>query len=114
MNQKWQWNSKDYEDEGSTLGRFFYKLFKGNHLLADTFTRGSIGLLIALSLISVPIMTHNWLIYLLCSLGIILTNGLISWRNLGSYTLFGKTLSWVETITWKLITLFGCLMIYLK
>ena len=104
----------DATDDGSTLGKFFYKLFKGNHLLSDMSVRGTIGMLIALSLISIPLIYQNWLTYILCSLGIILINALISWRNLGSYKLFGKTLSWVETITWTLITLFSCLVIYLR
>jgi hypothetical protein len=101
-------------DSGSAIGRFFYKLFKKNLLLANIFTRATIGLLIAISFISLPIIKHNWIIYSACSLGIILTNGLISFRNFGSYKLFGKELSWVETINWGLITLFGTLIIYLK
>jgi len=101
-------------DSGSFLGRFFYKLFKKNHLIADIMTRATIGLLIAVSFISIPIIKHNWLIYSVGSLGIILTNGLISFRNFGVYKLFGKELSWVETINWGLITLFGTLIIYLK
>lgn len=99
-------------DNGSALGRFFYNLFKQNHKLADIATRGTIGLMIALSTISVPIINKNWLIYGLCSLGIILTNALISWKGFGTYKLFGKELSWVETITWGLITLFATVIIY--
>jgi hypothetical protein len=101
-------------DSGSAIGRFFYKLFKKNHLVADIMTRATIGLLIAVSFISLPIIKHNWIIYSACSLGIILTNGLLSWRNLGGYKLFGKDLIWSETLTWGLITLFGTLIIYLK
>jgi len=102
----------DAGDEGSFLGRFFYKLFKQNHLVADIMTRATIGLLIAVSFISLPIIKHNWIIYFACSLGIILVNGLLSWRNLGGYKLFGKDLIWSETLTWGLITLFGTLIIY--
>lgn len=99
-------------DSGSSLGRFYYNLFKQNHKLADLFTRGTIGLLIALSLISIPIIKHNWLMYGLGSLGIILINALISWRNFDSYILFKKELSWVETINWGYITLLGTIIIY--
>lgn len=99
-------------DKGSTLGRFYYKLFKGNHLLANLATRGTIGKLIALSLISIPIIKGNWITYLLGSLGIVLINSLISWRNFGTYKLFNKELSWAETITWGLITLCGVMIIY--
>jgi hypothetical protein len=100
------------KDKGSALGRFYYKLFKGNHVLADIFTRGTVGVLIALSLISIPILKDNWIIYGVCSLGIILTNALLSWRNLGTFKLFGKELSWVEFATWGLITLFAVIIIY--
>jgi hypothetical protein len=99
-------------DNGSALGKFYYTLFKQNHSLADMFTRGTIGLIIGLSLVSIPIIKHNWLIYGLGSLGIILINALISWRNFGSYILFKKELSWVETINWGLITLLGTIIIY--
>jgi hypothetical protein len=102
------------KDKGSSLGRFFYKLFKGNHVLADIFTRGTIGGLIALSLISIPIIKGNWIIYGGCSLGIVLTNALLSWRNLGVYKLLNKELSWIETLTWGLITLFATLIIVIK
>jgi len=92
------------EDEGSKLGAFFYSLFHQNELLANIFTRGTIGLLIALSLISVPIIRKNWLVYILCSLGICMVNAFLSWRNFGTFKLFNKQLSWVEFITWGLIT----------
>jgi hypothetical protein len=101
----------DSTDKGSALGRFFYSIFNQNHLLANIFTRGIIGVLIALSLISTPIIKKNWLVYILCSLGICIVNALISWKGFGTYYLFGKELSWVETITWGLITLFGVLII---
>jgi hypothetical protein len=101
-------------DKGSFLGRFYYKLFKGNHKLADIATRGTIGKLIALSLISIPIINHNWLVYGICGEAIVLTNALISWRNFGTYKLGGKELSVVETITWGLITLFAILIIIIK
>ena len=98
-------------DNGSALGRFYYNLFHQNHLLANIFTRGTIGALIALSLISIPLIKKNWIVYILCSLCIIITNALISWRNFGSFNLFGKELSWVEFITWGLITLFAVIIV---
>jgi len=98
-------------DEGSFLGRFFYNLFHQNHFLADVFTRGTIGLLIGVSMLSVPIIRQNWKIYALCVCGIVLTNSLLSWRNLGEYTLFGKVLIWSETLTWGLIGMFATIAI---
>jgi len=100
------------KDKGSSLGRFFYKLFKGNHKLADIFTRGTCGILVALSLLSLPIIKGNWIVYGIGSLGIILTNALLSWRNLGTFKLFGKELSWIEFATWGLITLLAVIIIY--
>ncbi len=41
------------DDEGSFIGRFFYKITKQNHFLSDVLTRGLIGVLISLSLIIV-------------------------------------------------------------
>jgi len=100
-------------DNGSALGRFYYNLFHQNHHLADIFTRGTIGLLIGLSLISIPLIKKNWLAYILCSLGICMVNAFISWRGFGTFKLFNKELSWVEFITFGLITLFSTLIIKL-
>jgi hypothetical protein len=99
-------------DKGSFLGRFYLKLFKSNHKWADIATRGTIGLLIALSLLSLPLIKGNWIVYGIGSLGIILTNALLSWRNLGTFKLFGKELSWIEFATWGLITLLAVIIIY--
>jgi hypothetical protein len=101
-------------DEGSIIGSFFYKLFKGNLILSDIFTRGTIGILIGLSLISIPLIIHNYLIYVMGCIGIILTNSLVSWQNWGQYTLFNRKLNWSDTINWGLITLFAVLIIILK
>ena len=102
------------DDEGSKLGAFFYNLFHQNELWANIMTRGVIGALIALSLISIPIIKKNWLVYFIGLVSIILVQSFLSWRNFGSYHLFGKELSWVETITWGLITLLAVLIIKIK
>ena len=104
----------DGSDLGSLLGRFYYKLFNQNHKLADIFTRGTIGILIGLSLISIPFLKKNWLVYILCCLGICMVNALISWRGFGTFKLFRKELSWVEFTTWGLITLFAVLIIKIR
>jgi hypothetical protein len=104
----------DATDKGSALGRFFSNLTNQNHLLANILARGTIGIGIALSLISLPIIKHTWLVYLICSLGIILTNALLSWRNLGQFNLFGIKLNWSEFITYTLISLFAVLIIKIK
>ena len=98
-------------DEGSALGRFWFHLFSNNANLANYFTRGTIGLSIALSLLVIPILKHNWVVYLIGSLCIVLVQALISWRNLGQYTLFKKQLNWSDTIVYFVITLCGSLII---
>jgi len=101
----------------SLLGKFWYEYFslcKNQYLLADIFTRGSIGLLIALFCICIPLIKHNWLIYIACSLGIILTFSLLSWKDLGVYELFGLQLLWSETITYGILTTFILIMLYFK
>ena len=100
-------------DKGSAIGRFWYNLFHQNHLLADIFTRGTCGLFISLSLISVPVIKHNWLVYFIGLVSIILVQSLISWRNFGSVVLFRKKLCVVDLITWGLIVLFATLIIKL-
>jgi len=104
----------DSTDEGSALGRFWFNLFKKNEILANIFTRGTIGLLIGLSLISVSIINQSWLFYGIGCIGIILTNSLISWQNWGQYTLFNRKLNWSDTVNWGVITFFGVLIIILK
>ena len=101
----------DPTDEGSHLGRFFYNLFKGNHLRADIFTRGTIGLLVSLTLIPIPILKHNWILYLICSLGIIIVYALISWRNLGVTKLLGKELLLSDIYTYSTLTLLATILI---
>jgi hypothetical protein len=85
-------------DSGSDIGRFFTLLFRQwfdrqkAHRFADYLTRGAVGLAISTSLLSVSLLIGNWLIYTLGSLGIIISQALISWRGLGSkkIKLFGK------------------------
>lgn len=114
-----------WNDSGSMLGKFYYNLIKT--LNAKKFlglsekeiqtysnypTRGTIGLIINLFLVCIPIIKGNWLVYALCSLGIVLTYALISWRDLGVYQALGKSLLWSETFTYFLITLFITITIF--
>jgi hypothetical protein len=85
-------------DSGSDIGRFFTFLFRKwfdrikAHRFADYLTRGVVGLAISTSLLCIPLLIGNWLIYIFGSLGIILSQSLISWRGWGSkkIKLFGK------------------------
>jgi len=100
----------------SMLGKFWYEYFSIYHmkqeLLANIFTRGTIGLLIALFCICIPLIKHNWITYITCSIGIILTFSLLSWRDLRVYELFGLQLLWSETVTYGIMSLMILIMIY--
>lgn len=113
----------DIGDKGSFLGRFWAKIFNYNpeipseitnkkNRLVNVCTRGTIGLLIALSTISIPIINKNWLIYGLCSLGIILSYSFLSWRNFGSIKFRNKELCKSDLINYSIITGLVLLVIY--
>lgn len=72
-------------DAGSRFGRIFFKLCKGNNFWTNFCTRGFIAFLLCIGFIGVPIVKGNWLNYILCNLGIILTFAMVAWRNLGQY-----------------------------
>lgn len=82
----------DATDEGSAIGRFFYKMFHNSALWANVFTRGFVGLLISLSMLAVPILKGTWISFLVGSALIIGVWGAVSWRGFGSIPvkLFGK------------------------
>lgn len=103
------------DDEGSPLGRFYYKLFKGNHLLADIFTRGTIGLLTSLCLISLPILIGGffiWCAYIITSLIIIAVYSLLSWRSLGGFMFLKKYLTFSEFVVYYAFTAGAIILIF--
>ena len=112
----WFDDSMPCGDKGSSLGRFWYKIWKGNITLTNVFTRGIIGLGIALSFLVVPVLKWNWLVYLLGSCGITLVWALISWQGFGSFKvkLFGKELEClkVDFVVYSFTGLLGLLIIY--
>ena len=72
------------DDKPSWFGKIAYKLFPKSQVLQNVIARGTVAFLIVLSMLSVPILTKNWLSYLLGSVGIILIWSLVSWRGFGS------------------------------
>lgn len=95
------------------LGKLFFTLTKGNLYLTNIFTRGTLGALISLVSIVVPLLKGNWLVYVGTSIGIILINALVSWKDLGMFKLFKKDLLWSEAITWgSIISLLSILILY--
>jgi len=93
----------DATDSGSTLGRFWYNLFNGNHLLTDIFTRGTVGLGMCLTGIIVPLLKSNWMPYLLGCLFIMIGQTVFSYRAWGEVEVFGKNLLVSDLINYGLI-----------
>ena len=102
----------DNTDNGSDIGRFYFKLTKGNHNLTDILTRGTIGLFFALVLAIIGIFKGNWGIFIitgpLCILGSISS---LLFRKLGTFRLFNKQLTWDEFGVYSLIGLAGLIHI---
>lgn len=114
-----------WNDKGSMLGKFYYDLIqtinykkflglseKQIQEYSNYPTRGTIGLIVSLFLTCIPIIKENWLVYAGCSLGIVLTYALISWKDFGVYLALGKQLLWSETWTYFLVTLFITITIF--
>jgi hypothetical protein len=98
----------DATDKGSFLGRFYWNYFRSNNLWANILTRGTIGLLISISMLSVPILRGDWLHFLLGSVLIITVWAGLSWRSLGELPvkLFGNELKllWVDILCYGITT----------
>ena len=99
-----------YEDEGSSLGKFYYKLaltmgqnLTKTQLYANIMTRSTVGLLICLSMLSVPLIKGNWVIYGMFTVIITLVFALVSWRSLGTFKAFKKELLISEFIPYALL-----------
>ncbi len=106
-------------DEGSALGRFWSKVvntkkYLTRRTLADIFTRGTIGLLVCATVLSIPIINKNWVVYAGDCLCILLAYSGLSWRGLGRYWLFGKELLWSETLLYGTISSAVIEMIFVR
>jgi hypothetical protein len=103
----WGWLSLGYGESS-----FLRKLYKGNNYL----TRGTIGFLISLSFIIIPILKSNWFFYFLGSLGIILIYALNSWRGYGTFELKWKNkiyyLCKVDLVTYSILGICGLFIIF--
>jgi predicted membrane protein len=103
-----------WKDKGSVIGKFLYNLIKKYKPalyeievqdLASILTRGIIGLLVCLSVILIPFIKGNWLIYLLTSVGIVLVYTIVSWRGWGCFRFLRKDLIFAEFYTYLAIGL---------
>lgn len=97
----------DPPDEGSILGRFWYKIFKKNNLLANIFTKATIGVFFSIILTIIAILRHNvQLLFITVPITIlshVVFGALI--QGLGMIKLFGKKLSGLELARYFFLTL---------
>jgi len=100
-------------DSGSSLGRFWFNLFKGNRKLADVGTKFTLGFMFAIVLAIVGIFKGNLdLLKITVPLAIgshVIFGGIIN--KMGIFKLFGKELTWIEMLRYLTLTLAGIIQI---
>lgn len=94
----------------STLGAFWYNICNENVFWANVFTRTTIGLLVCISLVSIPLIRKNFVTYTIGCVIILLSYGILSWRDLGTYTVFKRQLLVSETLIYGIIATVGVLL----
>lgn len=84
----------DPTDEGSAIGKFWYKCLKNNHRRADIATRLTVGVVKTLPFVIIPILIGKWLIYAIIAVLAVLVNDFIGgyWHPKGMITVFKKKL----------------------
>lgn len=101
-------------DEGSFIGRFWYKK-TDNYKLSEILTRLTIGLGIILTLIVIPILNGNWLQYFFSGFAFILINVIFGGnaivKNEETFKILKKELLWEELIIYFSLMLLICVMI---
>lgn len=89
-------------DEGSTLGQFWYNVWGDNLKMVDICVRLTVSALKCLSYIIIPIITGSWTGYALSACFLtgmnVLFGGDAIIRNEGEFKVFGKYLLWEEFI----------------
>ena len=96
----------------SPLRLFYEKLFKGNQFYTNIATRGTLGKLMAMSLIIIPIIKQNWILYGIVSFIIVNTYAWISWRTLRSFYFWKIFLIESEFWTYFVLGIGASLLIY--
>ena len=115
----------DLGDNGSALARFWgniaikINVYFSNSisvskvkLFINIMTRGTIAFMVNLSLLSIPILKGNWLIYWIGCLFIKLAYTTYSYRDLGGIYIKGKYLLISDIIVYGIIGLMTSIMIY--
>jgi hypothetical protein len=102
-------------DPGSPLGAFWYKYFNGNVILATAATRATIGVCLGLSVIIIPFITAQWLVYLFFF--VLLVFNQVLWTvivtNMGQFPFLGRMLNWEEFFIYSCNALLVAMMIIL-
>lgn len=97
----------DVNDPGSFLGRFWFKIFKKNHFLADIFTKATIGTFFSIILSVIGILRHSSFLLLITIpmtiLSYVIFGGLI--QGLGEIKIFNKKLLGVDLLRYFFLTL---------
>lgn len=96
----------------SPLRLFYEKLFKGNQFYTNIATRGTLGKLMAMSLVIIPIIKQNWILYGIVSFMIVNTYAWISWRTLRSFYFWKIFLIESEFWTYFVLGIGASLLIY--
>jgi len=81
----------------SKIGSFWLSITKGKYLLASALTRATIGSSKALTMLVVPILRGNWLVWGICGAIMIASDTL--WGTIhpkGTFKFLGKDLLWEE------------------
>ena len=103
----------DSTDEGSTLGKFWYKIFKGNHKATDVAVKGTIGFMYALVLAIIGFFRGNLGILIITAPLAILSHVIFGgvWNAPGEIKVLGKKLTWNELLRFGTLTCAGVIQI---
>jgi len=100
-------------DEGSTLGRFWYKITGQNHLLADIFTKGTISIFLSIILAVIGLASGH-LGSLVITVSLLIGSQLIFggfWQIPGEFNFLGKKLTWNEFLRYLFAGFAGLIQI---
>lgn len=90
------------DDTPSSLGAFFYKITGENEKFTNILLRLTKGILKSLPCLTFPLITGNWIIYIIASLIIITGNVLFGGDSIikgeGTFSLFKTEMLWEEFI----------------
>lgn len=103
----------DATDEGSTLGRFWFKIFKGNRKFTDLGVKFTLGSLFSVVLVGLGFLQNNLgtlKITVPIAIGShVVFGGFI--EKMGEFSLFGKKLTFIEFFRYGFLGLAGIIQI---